>query len=70
MKPGLSMDFQALVRHLEPRLARFAIPRYFDVAESLPLTDTGKIRRGALVERGVQASTWDRERSMPSQRRQ
>jgi crotonobetaine/carnitine-CoA ligase len=70
MKPGLSMDFQALVRYLEPRLARFAIPRYFDVAESLPLTDTGKIRRGALVERGVQASTWDRERSMPSQRRQ
>jgi crotonobetaine/carnitine-CoA ligase len=68
LKPGAVLDHAALIRHLEPRLARFAIPRFVDVATSLPLTDTGKIRRGELRERGVQPSTWDRARQQSSSR--
>jgi len=50
-----------LVRHCEPRLAYFAIPRYLDVLPELPLTENGKVRKYLLRERGVGATTWDRE---------
>ena len=51
---------------LEPRLARFAIPRYLEFVDELPLTDTGKIRRWDLRERGVTGATWDREQAAAS----
>ncbi len=57
---------QDLIRHLEPRLARFAIPRYLEFVDELPLTDTGKIRRWDLRERGVTGATWDREHAAAS----
>jgi crotonobetaine/carnitine-CoA ligase len=54
-------DPEALIRHLEPRLAYFAIPRYLEFVDALPLTDNGKVRKPELRARGIQASTWDRE---------
>ena len=49
------------MRHCEPRLAYFAIPRFLDMVDELPLTENGKIRKAALRERGVTPTTWDRE---------
>jgi crotonobetaine/carnitine-CoA ligase len=54
------LDPVALVQHLEPRLAHFAIPRYIEFVESLPHTDNGKVQKAALRERGVTPTTWDR----------
>lgn len=51
------------VRASVPRLAYFAIPRYVELAEELPLTDNGKVRKFVLRERGVTDATWDLERS-------
>ena len=50
-----------LLRHCEPRLAYFAIPRYLEFLPELPLTESGKVRKHLLRERGVSATTWDRE---------
>jgi carnitine-CoA ligase len=50
---------EALVRALESQLAYFAIPRFIDVVEALPLTENGKVRKIALRERGVTLTTWD-----------
>jgi crotonobetaine/carnitine-CoA ligase len=36
------------------------VPRYIDTVRELPLTETGKVRKGVLRERGVTATTWDR----------
>lgn len=58
---GMSLDPVELIRHCEPRLAYFAIPRFVDVVDEVPLTENGKIRKAALRERGVTATTWDRE---------
>jgi crotonobetaine/carnitine-CoA ligase len=55
------IDAEDLIRHCEPRLAYFAIPRYVDVVTELPLTANGKVRKGVLRERGVTETTWDRE---------
>lgn len=51
----------ALLDHCEGRLAYFAVPRYVEFVDSLPLTENGKVRRFALRERGLSETTWDRE---------
>ena len=62
-QPGGTLDPETLVRFLEPRMARFMVPRYIDVATSLPKTPTGKIRKVALRHAGVTSSTFDREKA-------
>jgi crotonobetaine/carnitine-CoA ligase len=61
LRDGRRIDFRELVAFLEPRLAYFAIPRYFDLADELPHTENGKLQKGALRARGVTDTTWDRE---------
>jgi crotonobetaine/carnitine-CoA ligase len=52
---------EELMGHCEPRLAYFAIPRFLDFVEVLPLTENGKVRKSELRRRGVTPGTWDRE---------
>jgi crotonobetaine/carnitine-CoA ligase len=59
--PGATLDPVDLMRHLETRVAYFAIPRYLDTTGELPYTTNGKIQKSGLRERGVTATTWDRE---------
>lgn len=61
LREGVRVEPRDLLRHLDGRLAHFAIPRFIEFVEKLPLTDTGKIQRTALRERGVTAATLDRE---------
>jgi crotonobetaine/carnitine-CoA ligase len=63
LRPGVGPDPVALVRHCEPRLAYFAIPRFVEFVAELPLTESGKIQKSALRERGIGPATWDRERA-------
>jgi len=48
-----------LRQHCASQLAPFAIPRFIEFVEELPLTETGKVRKQVLRERGVGAETWD-----------
>lgn len=57
------LDHMALIRHCEPLLAYFAIPRYVEVIEQMPLTENGKIQKYVLRERGIGVQTWDREQA-------
>jgi crotonobetaine/carnitine-CoA ligase len=63
LEPGSEAEPLQLVHFCEQRIARFAIPRYIDFVETLPVTGYGMIRRGELRKRGVSPATWDRERS-------
>jgi crotonobetaine/carnitine-CoA ligase len=63
LEPGSDADPLELVRFCEPRIAYFAIPRYIEFVDALPLTEGGTVRRSDLRQRGVSAATWDRERS-------
>lgn len=47
---------------LEPRLPRFALPRYIEFLPHLPKTPTEKVRKTELRTAGVTTTTWDRER--------
>jgi len=60
-RPGRRIEFESLVEFLVPRLAYFAIPRYFQLCADLPRTENGKVRKAALRERGAAAADWDRQ---------
>ncbi|HEY2056453.1 MAG TPA: ATP-dependent acyl-CoA ligase [Solirubrobacterales bacterium] len=61
LEEGASLEPEELMRHCEPRLAYFAIPRYVRIVEELPQTANGKVRKSVLREAGVLDGDWDRE---------
>jgi crotonobetaine/carnitine-CoA ligase len=61
LRAGAAADPVGLVRHCEPRLAYFAIPRFIEYVDELPLTENGKVKKFALRDRGLGPDTWDRE---------
>jgi crotonobetaine/carnitine-CoA ligase len=54
-------DVTELMRHCEGHLAYFAVPRFVDLVDELPLTANGKVQKFVLRRRGVTDTTWDRE---------
>lgn len=61
LSPGSAPAPAALLDYCKPRLSYFAMPRFIDFVDSLPLTENGKVQKFKLVERGVTSSSWDRE---------
>ncbi len=61
LHPGRTLTPLELTQYCEPRLPYFAVPRYIDIVDVLPATENGKVQKYKLTERGVTASTWDRE---------
>ncbi|MFJ3026555.1 hypothetical protein ACIPH4_37175 [Streptomyces tendae] len=64
-RPDRVLDPAQVARHCAGELPAFAVPRYVDVVAALPLTETGKVRKSVLRERGVTGGTWDRCRHDP-----
>jgi carnitine-CoA ligase len=61
LESGQSLAAIDVIRHCEGQIAYFAIPRYVRIVSQMPLTENGKIKKGALREAGVTSDTWDRE---------
>jgi len=61
LEQGQSLEPADIVRHCEGQIAYFAIPRYVRIVSEMPLTENGKIKKGALQQAGVTTDTWDRE---------
>jgi crotonobetaine/carnitine-CoA ligase len=57
--PGASIDPEELGREVEMRLPRFARPRFIEILDALPRTNTGKVQRNLLRQRG-RATAHDR----------
>nr|WP_280490613.1 AMP-binding protein [Nocardia carnea] len=68
-RPGASVDPAGLRRFASAHLAEFALPRYIDVVATLPLTETGKVRKADLRARGVTARTWSAGDHRPNRAR-
>lgn len=60
---GCNVEPHALRCFAASRLAYFALPRYIDIVETLPLTETGKVRKFDLRTQGTGPQTWDAEAS-------
>ncbi|MEV7607246.1 ATP-dependent acyl-CoA ligase [Paenarthrobacter sp. NPDC089322] len=59
------VDFAELTEFCVPRLASFAIPRFFRVLDEFPQTENGKVRKHVLKSAGREAAEWDREAALP-----
>jgi long-chain acyl-CoA synthetase len=47
--PGATLSEEQVRRHCRARLENYMVPRFVDVLEALPKTDSGKIRKAALA---------------------
>ena len=61
LHPGQRLTEAELIAFCEPRLPYFAVPRYLEFVYQLPTTESGKVQKYKLRERGVTERTWDRE---------
>jgi crotonobetaine/carnitine-CoA ligase len=61
LRDGASLAPEELMEYCQPRLAYFAVPRYVAFVEELPTTESGKIQKYKLRERGITPGAWDRE---------
>jgi crotonobetaine/carnitine-CoA ligase len=61
-RPGSGLTESALSEFCGPRLARFAVPRFIEFVDALPMTENGKVQKYKLRDRGVTPGTWDRDR--------
>jgi crotonobetaine/carnitine-CoA ligase len=62
LKEGAAVTPQALLDHVSAELPKSLVPRYVEVREGFPRTDTEKIRKNVLREEGdhgLTATTWD-----------
>jgi len=62
VRPEATFDALELTEFCAQRMAQHMVPRYVDTIAVLPRTPTEKVRKNALRERGITATTWDRER--------
>jgi carnitine-CoA ligase len=60
---GASIDPAELVDYLASRMPRHWVPRFVEVVEQLPRTDSHKVKKAELRAAGVTETTWDRERA-------
>jgi len=60
-RPDSALTERALCEFCQPRLAKFAVPRFIEFVDELPVTENGKVQKFKLRDRGVTAGTWDRE---------
>lgn len=60
LHPGAAATPEDIIVHCTGELAYFAVPRYLDFVSVLPATESGKIQKYRLIERGITPSTWDR----------
>lgn len=64
-KEGAELDLKDLVRFCVENMAYFMVPRYVDVVDDIPRTDTMRVQKTVMKKRGVSERTWDREKEMP-----
>jgi crotonobetaine/carnitine-CoA ligase len=63
LQPGATLDFVELLDFCASRMPYFCVPRFVETVSELPKNAIGRIRKDLLRERGVNPTTWDREKS-------
>ncbi|MBW2086102.1 MAG: AMP-binding protein, partial [Deltaproteobacteria bacterium] len=64
-KAGAKLDLKNLINFCVENMPYFMVPRYIDVTDEVPRTQTHRVLKGDMKKRGVTERTWDREKEMP-----
>lgn len=62
-RPGAELAAEDIARFINDNAPFYFVPRYIELAASLPYTPTNKVQKFRLRERGVTEATWDRKKS-------
>jgi len=65
-KEGLTLDLKELMLFCADKMAYFMIPRFVDVVQSIPRTETMRVQKSDMKKQGVTERTWDREKEAPN----
>jgi carnitine-CoA ligase len=63
LKGSEKLAYETLLDYCQPRMPYFAVPRYLEYVEALPVTESGKVTKYKLRDRGITSATWDREKA-------
>jgi carnitine-CoA ligase len=63
LRAGAELAPAALLDFCQPRMPYFAVPRFLEFVDALPVTESGKVTKYKLRERGITAATWDRDKA-------
>jgi len=63
LRHGEKLGYEALLDYCQPRMPYFAVPRYLEYVDALPVTENGKVTKYKLRERGITTATWDRDKA-------
>ena len=63
LKGSEKLAYETLLDYCQPRMPYFAVPRYLEYVEALPVTENGKVTKYKLRDRGITTATWDREKA-------
>jgi carnitine-CoA ligase len=63
LRRGAQVAHENLLDYCQPLMPYFAVPRFVEFVDALPVTESGKVTKYKLRERGVTAATWDREKA-------
>jgi carnitine-CoA ligase len=61
VKDGATVEFEELLRFAVERLPYFMVPRFYETITTMPMTDSMRVKKAELRERGNGPHTWDRE---------
>ncbi len=64
-RQGSALTEFALAEFCRPFLPYFAVPRFIEFVDELPATESGKVQKYKLRDRGVSARTWDGKATAP-----
>ena len=67
-RQGAVLHPDMVIAHAMKRLPKFAVPRYIEIVEVLPKTETNKVRKNVLRSAPFTAATWDRLAASTTQR--
>jgi crotonobetaine/carnitine-CoA ligase len=62
-RSGAALQPAELLDWLQPRMPYFMLPRYIEFVDDMPRTPSAKIEKYKLVEAGLSAVAWDREKA-------
>ncbi len=60
-RSGEAVEFEPLLNYLVERMPHFMVPRYFELIDGLPKTQTMRVQKHVLRASGNSTSTWDRD---------
>jgi crotonobetaine/carnitine-CoA ligase len=63
LKKGATLSPPELFAFCKEKMPKYMVPRYIEIKEALPKTETERVQKVKLKEEGITPNTWDSEKA-------